>query len=421
MPAKQAHYIETDNPALHFLLIPNGEMELGYQLFGITQWEAEDAIEEHGSAQKWLGAICYSKELRGKFMSNGFHRTSENGRFGSFDSDSRQISRSQVLPKHILVFEGQFQPGTMVEIHRYPEVRPTGIDRGFLSMWVAPPKPRPVPSGRSARLRPPDFEEVTVDQNGDVKSPNGRTYKWAPLADLDSTRLTILADLHPIRICLIRCVDPSDRYIAFQFRNGVTILTCPVIKRSAYYKLDGDLRLEDLVGVMRSKVLSRGFKTIQHFIGWRSRFEQIVLRGKIIAPRANRPDLPSEISVRVDRQGRVVIPNQGHFKWAPRARLDRERLKVLRALGPNNVYLVRCIDEDHRYLAFVFRSVIVFSCPVIRRATYWVARGRLRAADLPRKFSTREEAVKNGARLFRHDGNQWPNELRDIVMNGNHR
>jgi hypothetical protein len=63
----------------------------------------------------------------------------------------------------------------------------------------------------------------------------------------------------------------------------------------------------------------------------------------------------------------------------------------------------------------MFKKVIVLTCPVKKRAAFWVPRDGIELEDIPVRFATKEEAMINGAKRLSHIRHTWPERLRVIV------
>jgi hypothetical protein len=153
-----------------------------------------------------------------------------------------------------------------------------------------------------------------------------------------------------------------------------------------------------------------------HIGTWKLRLEQLVRSGRILSQASNHPELPSLLEASVDESSRVFLRDR-EFTWQPGAKKDLDRLPTIMALSPERAYLVQCLDEAARYVAFIFDKVIVLACPVRQHSTYWLPSEGVRVEDLPLLLATKAEARRNGAKCL-HTIGDWRARMRDIVLYG---
>jgi hypothetical protein len=430
MPScKQAHYIQTEGK-FDFVILPRGDLELTHDLVGLPKKEAAFWRERYkGDMGKFLHDLMFDRQfhefLIGTLPRKGdepdesfdspFRRVSLQGRYGYSQNGLAGVKQGQIQTGGSLYFDGQLLWGNIVEVHTFPKEKPSS--RSGPILMPSPYSPPRGTTGEIARTLPCEWEEATIDKDGRVKLVANVPHRWAPKARMDWSRMTFLNSFRPVGTALIKIGEESDRFVAFKYANGFTILCCP-IKRHASLYCKGQFEFAELAGQTKEQLKRMGFRPFQHVKAWKMRLEQLIKVGKIISTHYNHPELPAVVQVGVTRAGRVKVKGFGIFNWhrGPRG-LEPQRLALLRSLGPRRVYLVHCLDPDERYVAFIFERVVILTCPVRSHSTYWINRGAVRVSEMPVRLTTKEDAVKHGVRHLPHIGH-WETRLKEIVEQG---
>lgn len=121
--------------------------------------------------------------------------------------------------------------------------------------------------------------------------------------------------------------------------------------------------------------------------------------------------------VGVTEDGGVHVSGHGVHRWAPSAKLEVKRLIEPWKWQPEAVYLVKCLDEEDRFVVFFFDRVIILTCPVQHHATFYIERNGLRPEQLPGLVPDKRKALTVGFGRLVHVGH-WLTRLGEIAETG---